>query len=223
MKTIRPVIGMLVATASTMALAQQHAVRIGAAHIDIDSKSPDFTSNGPGFLTPQPSGLVVDDATTLLFTYARRLDDRWEIEFAAGLPPPHDVVGRDRIAPFGVIARVRQASPTLFMNYRLGVPQDALRPFVGIGINYTRFFDARSSEAGNLASGGPTKISLTESVGPAFQAGASYRLTDRWSVTGAVTIVDVRSKLIATTGSIRRRTTINYRPTVYTLCVGYHF
>ena len=45
--------------------------------------------------------------------------------------------------------------------------------FVGVdstavmGINYTNFYDRKSTAHGNAASGGPTKLSLTSSVGPA--------------------------------------------------------
>jgi outer membrane protein len=103
------------------------------------------------------------------------------------------------------------------------VPDDKFRPFVGLGINYTRFYDAESSASGNLASGGPTKIELSDSWGPAAQVGARYKLAENWSVIGTIAVARVKSDLTATTGSITRTTTIDFRPVVYTLAVGYSF
>lgn len=203
--------------------AQQNTIKIGVAHIDIHSKADNLSSNGPAFLTPQPAGLTVGDATTLLVSYIRKLDDHWDLDLEAGVPPSHDTSGKGTLAPFGVISKVKQAGPTLFVNYNFGAPESKFRPFVGLGINYTHFYDAESTASGNLASGGPTKIELSDSWGPAAQLGANYKLTDNWSVIGAIAVAKVKSDLTATTGSIQRTTTIDFRPVVYTLAVGYSF
>lgn len=203
--------------------AQQNTIKIGVAHVDIHSKSDNLSSNGPAFLTPQPAGLAVGDATTLLVSYIRKLNDHWDLDLEAGLPPTHDTNGAGTLAPFGVISKVKQAGPTLFVNYNFGAAQSKFRPFVGLGINYTHFYDAESTSSGNLASGGPTKLELSDSWGPAAQLGASYKLADNWSVIGTIAVAKVKSDLTATTGSIRRTTTIDFRPVVYTLAVGYSF
>ncbi len=209
--------------ASVSAYSQQNTVRAGLIDLTIHSESPNLSTNGPAFLTPQPAGLTVENATTLLLGYTRKLNEHLDIDVVLGLPPRHDVKGTGMLAPFGVIAKVKQAAPTVFLNYNFGAPENKFRPFVGVGFNYTHFFDAQSTNSGNLASGGPTKIELSDSFGLAAQVGASYKLTDQWSLVGSVATAKVKSDMTATTGSIERKTTIDFRPVVYTLGLAYSF
>ena len=208
---------------SIAALAQENTVRLGIASVTIHSQSPDLSSNGPAFLTPQPAGITVGDATTLLLSYSRKINDQWDIELAAGLPPSHNVYGTGRLAPFGMTAKVKQAGPTVFANYKFGAATDKFRPFIGAGVNFTRFYDGQSTASGNLATGGPTKISLSDSVGLAAQIGASYKLDEHWSLCASIVTAKVKSDMTATTGSIERKTTIDFRPVVYTVALGYSF
>jgi outer membrane protein len=88
------------------------------------------------------------------------------------------------MARYGVIAKVKQRAPTLFVNYNFGAPSEKFRPFVGLGLNYTQFFDATLLTASNdIVTGGPTKLKLKESFGLAGQIGIRYQYDDRWSVT----------------------------------------
>jgi outer membrane protein len=209
--------------ASFAAGAQENTVRLGYGYIDVHSKSDNFTTNGPAFLTPQPAGLTVDSASTVILGYTRRLNANFDLDFVLGVPPQHDVKGRGTLAPYGTVARVKQAAPTVFVNYNFFDEQTRFRPFVGVGVNYTKFFNRESTANGVLASGGPTRIDLSSSWGLAAQVGAKYKLDDRWSVNGSVTVADVKSDLTATTGSIERRTRIDFRPVVYIVTVGYSF
>lgn len=208
---------------SFAAHSQQNTLRIGIGDVTIHSESPNFTSNGPAFLTPQPAGITVGDATTLLVSYTRQINEHFDFELALGIPPRHDTSGTGTLAPFGVVARVKQLAPTVFVNYKFGAAENKFRPFVGLGVNYTRFFDAESTDSGNLANGGPTKISLSDSVGLAAQVGASYKLSDQWSLCASISAAKVQSDLTTSTGSIERKTTIDFRPVVYALGVAYNF
>jgi outer membrane protein len=213
----------LLGMTSLAAHSQQNTVRIGAAHIMVHAESADFTSNGPAFLTPQPAGVSIGDASTLLLSYSRALDAHWDVELALGVPPSQEVRGRGMLAPFGQIAKVKQLAPTAFLNYTFGASGSKLRPFVGIGVNHTRFYDGESTDAGMLASGGPTKISLASSTGAAGQVGLDYHLDPRWSLHASVIKAKVKSQLTATTGSIERKTEIDFRPIVATLSLGFSF
>ncbi|MRV71260.1 outer membrane beta-barrel protein [Duganella sp. FT92W] len=213
----------VLALASGGVLAQDTTIGLGAAHIFVNAKSPNLSSNGPAFLTPQPAGIDVKDATTVLITVTRRLDDHWYGELALGVPPRQEVIGAGTLAPFGVIAKVKQAAPTAFLNYRFGAAGSALRPFVGVGLNYTRFYDAASTTSGSLASGGPTKIQLSKSTGLAAQAGVNYQFDKTWSLCLSVIAADVESDMTATTGSIERKTHIKFNPRVLGVAVGYSF
>jgi outer membrane protein len=199
-----------------------NSIAIGYADLTIHSDSGNLTSNGPAFLTP-PAGLRIDSAQTLMIDYVRRIDERWDAEVALGLPPKHDVRGTGALAPYGVLAKVKQAGPTFFLNYKFGSDSDKLRPYVGVGLNYTRFYDGESTAANNLAAGGPTQIRLKDSFGYALQTGLNYHLDQRWHVHAGIVVADVETDLTATTGSIARKTHIDFRPIVYTVGVGYSF
>ena len=205
------------------ACAQDYTLGVGVAHIMVDSKSPNLSSNGPAFLTPQPAGLDIDDATTLLITLRRRIDAQWDAELAVGVPPKHKVMGTGNLSKYGVVSQVKQAAPTVFLNYKFGAEGHALRPFVGVGVNYTRFYDGESSASGSLASGGPTRIKLTSSTGMAAQAGVNYKFNSLWSLCVSLAYADVQSDLTATTGSIDRTTHIKFNPTVLGVALGYSF
>lgn len=195
----------------------------GVSNITVHSQSPNLTSNGPAFLTPQPAGVSVGDATTLNLGYTRRLDANWDVDVLLGVPPSHSISGTGTLAPFGEIARIKQAGPTAMFIYNFGEEGSSWRPFVGAGVNFTHFYDATSTASGNIATGGPTKISLTNSFGLAGQVGIAYRLNEQWSMTGAIAAAKVSTDMTTSTGSIERKTTVDLRPVVYSVGLAYAF
>jgi outer membrane protein len=98
-----------------------------------------------------------------------------------------------------------------------------LRPFVGLGLNYTIFDKRESTADGDSINGGATKIALKDSVGLAFQAGLSYRINDKWSITGAYTTAQVKTELTTNTLGIVRKADIKFKPTVWSISAGYSF
>jgi outer membrane protein len=219
---------LLAASAAVPAMAQQNTVRIGVANVQPHSS----TSNFSGPFTPAGISLEVRDKTTPFFSYSRELNDHWDVEFALGFPPTHDialVVNNPNLPASAQAlngqngARVRQVAPTLFFNYKFLEKTSPLRPFLGVGINYTSFDKTSSNAAGNALNGGPTSISLEDSVGLALQGGVTYRLNDQWSLTGALATARVSSKITTNTLGIQRSADIRFRPRVFTLSVGYSF
>src|SRR5450830_1079692 len=107
MKKIQIALCALFGLTSVAAMAEdQNLVAAGIGYISVHSSSPDFSSNGPAFLTPQPAGITVASATTLLFGFSHMLNDHWAVAFAGGIPPKHDINGRGTLAPFGVTKRL---------------------------------------------------------------------------------------------------------------------
>jgi outer membrane protein len=206
------------------AWAQHHSLYVGGAYFDIRDRSDPLTG-GPS--TPTPVNIRVGDSSTLGFGYVYQANERWGVELALGLPPTHKVYGDDFIAPFGQVASVKQLCPTVFLNYHFDELAPSLRPLAGVGINYTRFKSTRSTPSGNAASGGPTTIELTDSWGLAAHGGLSYQLTKQVSLVGLLTWADVQSDMTATTtttsGTVVRKSHIDFRPIVYSVSVGYRF
>lgn len=202
---------------------QQNLLRLAVEDITVHSRSSGLSSNGPAFLTPQPAGVEVGNDVILQIVYTRRLNDHWDIDLQLGTPPKLDVRGTGTLAPYGVLATVRQAGPSAFLTYHFGVATDRFRPFIGLGLNYSRFYDARITGSGQLASGGPGKAEFSDSVGPAVKIGASWRLAERWYLVGTVGTARVKTDVTVTTGSIERKSTVDLRPVAYTLGVAWSF
>lgn len=223
MKKSHIAVCMVLGFGSMTAQAQQNMVRFGFVNIQIHSAADPVSSNGPAFLTPQPASVSISNANTVLFGYTRTINEHWDVDVVLGIPPKYDVYGAGTFAPFGVIATVKEAAPTVFAIYNFGHPKDKFRPFVGLGVNYTKFFNAKTTASGELAAGGPSKITTTESVGLAAKAGATYNLSDQWALIGAVGYADVRTTLTVNTGSIERSGDVKFNPVTYSLTLGYRF
>ena len=150
-----------------------------------------------------------------------------------GVPPTHDVAAKlnPAIVPGYIvsayqgqtIAKIRQFAPTVFLNYSFGDSSSALRPFVGVGVNYTKFDKRSSTNIGNSLNGGPTDIQLSDSWGLAAQVGLEYRINDKWSLHGSLATARVKTTLTATTAGAARVMDITFHPVVLTMTAGYRF
>jgi outer membrane protein W len=78
-----------------------------------------------------------------------------------------------------------------------------LRPSLGIGLNYTFFFDAEATPALESYTGGPTEIKLKPSFGLGVFAGMQYQVSRRIHLKLTLGYVDVR-----TTGTLTTRDTM---------------
>jgi outer membrane protein len=203
-----------------------HTFYLGLAHIDVNSKAPPLAGGSKVF--PAPGAQIrVGDATTTGFGYTYRFAERWSGEIVLGIPPSHKIYGNGVLANAGQIAVVRQMPPTVFVNYHLGEWLPKFHPFVGAGLNYTYFEKKRSTPTGDAISGGPTRITLTNSWGAAAHAGFTVQYNKSWSLTATAAYADVRSTMRSYTttkdGVEELSTKINFRPMVYTLSLGYSF
>jgi len=216
--------------ASGNALAQATTLKLGFVNIAPNSSASAIS--GP-FTPVDALSLKVQDQSTLFFSVAREINEHWEAELALGVPPTHDVavvvlnpaaVPGSVAAQDGAIgAKVRQVAPTLFANYRFGDGNSQIRPFVGLGVNYTRFDNTESTAVNDAINGGPTTLKLKDSIGLALQLGVTAKLGGPWSITGAWSTAQVKTKLTTNTYGIERTADITFKPSVFTLAVGYSF
>ncbi len=220
--------GWLAVWVAVPAQAQQNTVRLGVSNVQPHSSASDFT--GP--FTPGGISVEVLNKRTLFLSISREINDQWDVELALGAPPTHDIaltINNPALPASGqalsgqIGARVRQVAPTLFANYKFFDKTSALRPFVGIGVNYTRFDKTSSTAAGDALNGGATSISLRDSTGLAAQGGVVYRFNDLWSVSATLATARIKSKITANTLGIERTADIRFTPRVLTLALGYSF
>jgi outer membrane protein len=219
----------LAASAAAGARAEEdvyaNSVRLGYYYVTYDTTADDI--RGP--FVPAGVNLKVKDVFTPYFAYVRRLTNHFSLELAVGAPPLTKTEGRGPAklgsVPYNgqVITTARWLAPTLLLTYSFFDESSKLRPYIGAGINYTRFYSRQSTPAGDAASGGPTSIGLTTSVGPAATIGLSYRLTPHFSLYGSLSASEVESTLTANTAGVIRTTHISFGPRTAVLAAGYSF
>jgi outer membrane protein len=178
-----------------------------------------------------PPGTSIDakNLQTMYLGYVRTLSSHFDVELTAGIPPLQKTVGKGPAelgsVPYNgqVIAEARWLAPTVLLEYVLFSPQAKLRPYIGVGVNWTDFYDRDSTPAGNAASGGPTRLSLTSSVGVAGTVGLNYRISGNWHAYASYSASQVKTRLEAYTAGVERTAHINFGPQALVVAVGYSF
>jgi outer membrane protein len=107
------------------------------------------------------------------------------------------------------IGTLKHLPPTLTLQYHFDM--GGFKPYVGAGINYTRFSDVSL----------PAGVSLdSHSWGWAFQAGLDIPLDRNWSINLDVKKAYIRSDIYAAGSSIGR---LRVDPILYAVGLGYRF
>ncbi|MFV1529776.1 OmpW family outer membrane protein [Phaeobacter sp. JH20_36] len=153
------------------ALAQsQGDWTLGIGIANVNPKSDNGTLAG--------AAATIDDDTALTFTAEYFIRDNIGIELLAASPFEHDISLNGAYT-----ATTKHLPPTLSVNYHFPT-QTKFKPFVGVGINYTTFFE-ESSPAG--------VISLDDSVGLALNLGADWQISDRGALRVNVRYMDIET------------------------------
>lgn len=200
-------------------------IRLGSYTVFYHTSADDIS--GP--YVPPGVNLKAENLETLYVGYVRHLPDNFAVELALGYPPLSKIKGQGPAmlgsVPYNgqVISSARWISPTLLFEYNFLSDQAPLRPYIGVGVNYTTFYDRDSTSAGNAASGGPTRLSLTSSVGPAVTGGVTYRITDRWHLHASYSWSQVKTNLTADTDGFIRTSRISFGPQALVISGGYSF
>ena len=166
-------------TLSPLAFANQAGdfiVRGGVTNINPDSdKSNIMLAGADSSMT-----LTVDDNTQLGLNFVYFYDNNWAIELLAATPYTHDVTIQDKNSVLGVdganLGEVSHLPPTLSALYYFDT-NSALKPYVGVGINYTVFFDEDFAAAPQSL--GLSNLDLDSSFGLSAQIGADYHLDEK--------------------------------------------
>jgi outer membrane protein len=137
------------------------------------------------------------------------------VELVIGIPPTIKAKATGTVAYLGEdILSAKNVAPTLLVNYHFGKAGDTLRPYLGAGINYTKFASIKSKLAPD--------VKMSDSTGLAIQAGVDYALSKDWGLYASIAKVDVKSKLVAS-GTTVLTTEIDFRPITYSFGVAYRF
>lgn len=151
----------------------------------------------------------IDNSTVPEVDVSYFFDKNWAVELIAAVAP-HSVA----VDGLGELADVWLLPPTLTVQYHLDPQGASMRPYVGVGINYTTFFGI--DEAPGL------NVDLEDSVGLALQAGVDIPFGDGWSAN-----VDVKKIFISTdatvSGGTNAAASVDIDPVVFGIGVGYRY
>jgi outer membrane protein len=131
--------------------------RVGATWVDPKQNNNDIVD--------------VDDAWSAGVTVTYFIKDWLALDLLAAWPFEHDIKLKD---PGGTkVGSTKHLPPTLSVQYHF-IPDGAVQPYVGVGVNYTYFFDEDTS--GPLSG---ADLDLDNSWGYALQLGFDFEITER--------------------------------------------
>ncbi len=124
-----------------------------------------------------------DVKPTITFEYFVR--DNLGVEVLAALPFEHDL----NIEGLGRVGSTKHLPPTVSLQYHFNGKQK-VAPFVGAGVNYTKFFS--ETTRGALAGG---DLSLGGSWGLALHAGLDFKLTEKSAIRVDARWIDIDTRV----------------------------
>jgi len=147
------------------------------------------------------------------FTYM--LTSNWGLELILGYSD-HEV--KTNLFGLGKIGETKVLPPTLTLQYHF-MPTSNIRPYAGVGVNYTHFFD--SEVKGGLDAPG-ADLDIDDSFGLALQAGVDVDITEDWFVNFDVKYIDMSADATIKNGA-RIKVDIDVDPIVWGIGVGTTF
>ena len=129
------------------------------------------------------SVVEVDDGTTLTFNVSYFLSPNWAIELLAAMPFEHDI----DLVGGGRVAETKHLPPTLSAQYHFN-PDGKVRPYAGVGINATLFFEEDTT--GDLEG---LDLELDDSYGAAAQLGVDFDIGDNMFLNAEVRYMDIET------------------------------
>ena len=169
------------------------------------------------------STIDIKSASALFFTATYMFTEDISMELLGGLPYKHDIVGAGAVSGVGKIGSVHQVSPTLLLQYRFMQANAPLRPYVGAGVTYARFYDTEGSAALTALTnpgGSPTTIGSDTAFGATIEGGLNYKIDDHWFLDTAILKTFITTNPVLSTG---QTISAKLNPTSVNLSVGYRF
>lgn len=162
-------------------------------------------------------GFNVSNNTQLGLTFTYMATDNIGVELLAATPFRHKVGTKAT----GDVATVHHLPPTLMAQWYFGDSSSKLRPYVGVGVNYTTFFDNDVNENGKNT--GISSLSLKDSWGAAGQVGMDYLINRDWLINMSVWYMDIDTTADYKLGGVKQHDDIRLDPWVFMFSAGYRF
>lgn len=191
-------------------------IRLRAIIVDPDDDSSAVRSDGAPIAG---SGVTVDDDTVPELDITYMLKDRWGLELILA-SSQHDVSGTGSLAGLGKILEARTLPPSLLLQYHFA-PEAKVRPYAGLGVNFTLFFDEEVTSSFEAAAGGPTSADLDSSFGLAAQAGLDISVSEKWFLNLDLKYLDIDTTATLVTPGPLGTLTVDVGITPYVIGFGF--
>lgn len=248
------------AAAATVAEEGRHMISAAWLHVDTSqSESDPLTTRNVrsgAATTDTGTSTRLNNTDTLALTYTYAFNDHWSAQVLGGVPPKFKLSGAGHSAlvgdlgSYGDLAEVRQWSPTALALYTFGQAAQAFRPYVGLGVAYTRFDNIELNPTFENALAGAVKAQAPagyiqgvnveaeadDSWDPVVTIGGQYNFAKRWYAIGSVSYLPLSTTATVTTTITKTVTpaiptgkatvsqaSMDINPVVTYLGVGYRF
>ncbi|MCC2608155.1 OmpW family outer membrane protein [Planctobacterium marinum] len=162
-------------------------------------------------------GVSVDNNAQLGLNLAYFLDSNWAVELLAATPFSHDI----SLDTVGTLGKTKHLPPTLSALYYFDLGNSNLHPYIGLGVNYTVFFDENFNSANKTA--GFSALDLDNSFGLATQLGIDIDIDEKWAFNASVRWLDIDTEATFKLGTDAGKVEVYIDPYVYTLSLAYRF
>lgn len=210
MKATRIALATLLALAATPAFAQTAGSwTLGVGVHNVAPKSDN------GTLTATPLGnldIDVGSNTRPTITGEYFIKDNLGVEVLAALPFQHDI----NVVGVGQVGSTKHLPPTVSLQYHFG--QGKVKPFVGVGLNYTTFFSTKAD--GPIAG---TDLELSDSWGLAGHVGIDFQVSEKGAIRIDYRKIDIDTDVKLNGANLGTNNTVNIDPSVYGIAYVFQF
>ena len=210
MKSTRILAVAALALATSPALAQSAGswtFGIGAHQVAPKSDNGTLTATPLGDLRMEVGNNARPTITAEYF-----IRDNLGLEVLAALPFQHDIA----VAGVGKVGSTKHLPPTVSLQYHFG--QGKVRPFVGVGVNFTAFFSTKTE--GAIAG---TDLDLSNSWGLAGHLGIDFQVSEKGAIRVDYRKIDIDTKVKLNGANLGTSNTVNIDPSVYGIAYVMHF
>ncbi len=231
MKTTLRLIVLAVGALSAVPAFANISVNVGA--ITVAPNDSSSTLNVVESVAGLPAGstqVSVNNNTQLGLTIDYKINNNWTAELIAATPFTHDVKVKGSAIDGLDVGSTKHLPPTLVAQYHFDMGNSNIDPFVGVGLNYTKFFSASASNTLKTTlqaldvttASDKVDLDLDDSFGLALQAGVNYKINDNWGAHFAVSKIDIDTEAnVTVNGASIQKVDVQIDPMV--VMVGVRF
>lgn len=185
---------MAVAPAAQAFEAGDFVVRAGAVHVAPDDSSDSITVGGNPLVPGIDSRAEVDSNTQLGLRATYMFTNNIGLGILGATPFKHNIKGGGDLPSDLKLGETKHLPPTITLQYFPMDSGSAFQPYAGVGVNYTTFFEEKTSSELNSALSFPdSELELDDSVGVAVEVGMDYMLSENFGLNAAIWWADINT------------------------------